>query len=80
MSKTAEILIAAFDGTRVNFFDVTEIKEHHLEKVIPHMTDREKAYLKKSKESGYNLAQQFVHAVCSTTTYRANQLLDRLAD
>ena len=71
-----KLIIAAFDGIRVCFFDASQVDEDTLSRLEPHLNEVEAAYLDASRKLGYDAQSQFAHAVCASPSLRTNTLLD----
>lgn len=77
--KTADIIVAAFDGVAVQFYDVTGIDPSKLEKLEPMLNDREQRTLAAAMNMGFSPVHQLVFAVTAQDSYRTFQLMSLIA-
>lgn len=76
--KTADIIVAAFDGNYVRFYDVNQISPKKLQELEPMLEPVERRTLEAAKEYGFGASQQLAIVVTSSNSYRTFELLDAI--
>lgn len=74
----ARLIVAGHDGQALQLYDVTDVTEEILERVLPFLQENEKKHYETATKVGYDVAQRFIYAVTAQTSQRTYTLLSVL--